>query len=132
MEGKCLCGAITLSTKQTSDVEVCHCHMCRQWGGGPLLAVHCGSEVEISGRNQLTVFDSSKWAERGFCSACGTHLFYRLKGSNDYSIPVGLFQDQNHFKMKEQIFIDKKPSYYEFANKTPVLTETEVFEKYVK
>ncbi len=130
MEGKCLCGAVAIVAKAATDVEVCHCGMCRRWGGGPLIAIHCGTDVKISGVENVTQFASSAWAERGFCKTCGTHLFYRLKPANEYIVPAGLFQNQNGFELKEQIFIDKKPAYYDFANSTNTLTEAQVFEKY--
>ena len=38
--------------------------------------------------------------------------------------------DGTGFEFKEQIFIDRKPSYYEFANQTENLTEAEVFAKF--
>jgi hypothetical protein len=104
--------------------------MCQRWGGGPLLAVHCGSEVVITGLPNVTVFQSSEWAERGFCASCGTHLYYRLRAANEYIVPVGLFRDGTQFRFDEQIFVDQKPSYYEFANSTARLTEAEVFAKY--
>jgi len=33
---------------------------CRRWGGGPLLAVRCGSDVTIEGAGAVGVFDSSQ------------------------------------------------------------------------
>lgn len=130
LEGQCLCGAVGVTAKALKHVEVCHCGMCRTWGGGPLLAVNCGSELQLSGREHVGVFASSEWAERGFCKVCGTHLYYRFKQADLHMLPVGLFGDTNGFEVKEQIFIDKKPSYYAFANQTAVLTEAQVFEKY--
>ncbi len=130
MEGKCLCGAVTIIAKVATDVEVCHCGMCRRWGGGPLIAIHCGTDVQIFGVENITQYASSAWAERGFCKTCGTHLFYLLKPGSEYIVPAGLFQDQSGLELKEQIFIDKKPAYYDFANSTNTLTEAQVFEKY--
>ncbi len=130
MQGKCLCGAVTMTTKATTEVEACHCGMCRRWGGGPLIAIHCGDDVKIEGSDHVSAFNSSMWAERAFCKTCGTHLYYKLKQASEFIVPAGLFQDQQGFELKEQIFIDKKPSYYEFSNKTRVMTEAEVFEKY--
>ncbi len=43
---------------------------------------------------------------------------------------AGLFDDQEMFVFDNQVFIDKKPSFYSFTNKTNDLTEAEVFEKY--
>ena len=97
MKGSCLCGAVAVSAPDQTEVAACHCGMCRRWGGGPLLAVHCGHDVHISGTEQVTVFKSSEWAERGFCSRCGTHLFYRVVQGNEYIVPVGLFGDAMPF-----------------------------------
>ena len=77
------------------------------------------------------MFNSSEWAERGFCSRCGSHLFYRLKETGHYAVPVGVFDDQEQLVFESQIFIDHKPSFYSFANETEDLTEAQVFEKYV-
>jgi len=127
----CLCGAIGMSIKNISpSVGVCHCHMCRKWGGGPLFAVDCGSDVSFTGEAKASVYDSSAWAERGFCKDCGSHLFYHLKESNQYMIPAGLFNDVIQFEFDHQVFIDEKPGYYCFSNKTEELTGEEVFARY--
>lgn len=121
--GKCLCGAISFTVIHMNDaVDACHCSMCRKWGGGPLMSVDCGTDVIFDGAENISVYDSSAWAERGFCSKCGSHLFYRLKDNNEYQIPVGLFEDQDHFNFDLQVFIDSKPSFYSFANETREMT----------
>jgi hypothetical protein len=130
MKGTCLCGSVSIAAAEHADMTACHCGMCQRWGGGPLLSVHCGSDVKITGAEDVSVFKSSDWAERAFCSKCGTHLYYRLIPANEYIVPAGLFQIGTEFKFREQIFIDKKPPYYEFSNQTTQLTETEVFAKY--
>lgn len=129
--GHCLCGAVRITAKSIStSVGACHCGMCRRWGGGAFLAVDCGTDVTIEGEDAITVFDSSQWAERGFCSRCGSHLFYRLKGNQQYIVPVGLFDDDERFELKSQVFIDEKPRYYAFANETSDMTGAEIFAKY--
>lgn len=130
MEGKCLCGAVSIQANENKEVEACHCEMCRRWGGGPLMAIHCGSDVSITGAEYVSEFESSAWASRAFCKNCGTHLFYRYKPESQHIIPVGLFQNIDDWEFKEQVFIDKKPPFYGFSNKTENLTEKQVFEKY--
>ncbi len=130
MKGSCLCGAVSISAADHTEINACHCGMCQRWGGGPLLSVHCGSDLQISGTEAVAVFKSSDWAERAFCAKCGTHLYYRLIPANEYAVPVGLFQDGTAFRFTEQIFIDKKPHYYTFSDQTSQLTEAEVFAKY--
>lgn len=129
MKGVCLCGSVTIESKNISEFEACHCGMCRRWGGGPFLAVHCDSSIKINGQDTITNYASSEWAERGFCNNCGTHLYYHLKPTDEYIVPVGLFESSDGFSFSKQIFIDQKPDYYNFANKTQELTEQEVFEQ---
>jgi len=129
--GSCLCGAVRITAhKAQNRVGACHCSMCRTWGGGPLMAVDCGTEIEIEGEGHVTVFDSSDWAERGFCSTCGTNLFYRLKQNRQYFIAAGIFSQQGGLTFDHQVFIDEKPDYYEFSNETNNLTGAEVFAKF--
>ena len=92
-----------------------------------MLAVECDADVVIDGSDDVTVFDSSDWAERGFCRRCGTHLYYRLKLDGHYAIPLGLLDNGADWRFNEQIFVDEKPDCYAFANETKNLTGPEVF-----
>lgn len=129
--GSCLCGLVRITAKTNSDsIGVCHCTTCRRWGGGPLFAAECERDVRFEGTEYISIFNSSDWAERGFCSKCGTHLFYRLKQEGHYALPIGLVEDSEHWLLAEQIFIDEKPSFYSFVEKTKNLTGAEVFAQY--
>ena len=125
----CLCGSVKITAKEINPkFTVCHCDSCRAWGGGPFFAVKCGTNVEIEGHEKVTMYESSSWASRGFCSACGTHLFYKLKESGDYNMPVGLFQDLEGLEMAMQYFSDQRPDYYCFSNETKEMTKAEIVE----
>lgn len=130
MKGQCLCGAVSIAVPDRRDIGVCHCAMCRRWGGGPLFAVDCGLEIEITGSEKVKSYASSPWAERAFCSECGSHLYYKLRPTGEYIVPAGLFGDMPEAVLTSQIFIDQKPSYYRFVNETAELTAAEVFAKY--
>ncbi len=129
--GSCLCGAAGISIKTSGrSVGTCHCNMCRKWTGGPLFAIECDGKVHFESNDSISVFSSSDWAERGFCSKCGSHLFYRLKKEEHYAIPVGLLDNSEDLVFDHQIFIDEKPSFYAFANETRNMTGEEVFAEY--
>ncbi len=129
--GSCLCGAVTAHVELSGTrVGACHCSMCRRWGGGPLLAADIGAGVRFDGEEHISVYASSDWAERGFCKHCGTHLFYRLKDQSHYALPVGLIEGELPWHFAEQIFIDEKPVWFEFANDTHNMTGAEVFAKF--
>ncbi|MBN6069889.1 GFA family protein [Aggregatibacter actinomycetemcomitans] len=129
MKGQCLCGAVSISVPANQEVHACHCNMCQRWNGGPLFAFH-SEEIEITGVENITCYQSSEWAERAFCKYCGSHLYYHLLGTQSYEISAGLFSAQTDFKLEDEIFIDRKPAFYELKNDVPKLTEAEVMAKY--
>lgn len=94
-----------------------------------MLAVHCGPNVKFQGADNVAVYASSEWAERAFCRKCGTHLYYKLLATGEYFVPAGSL-DSTDFELASQIYIDKKPHYYSFANQTPMLTEQQVIEQF--
>ena len=132
MKGHCLCGRVTIELEDIHTFEACHCGMCRRWGSGPLMAIHSHAKPNIQGEDSITVYPSSDWAERAFCHTCGTSLYYHQLGSKTYVLSLGLFQEQPNLKFESQIFIDKKPDYYEFANETEYLTEQQLFDKFAE
>ena len=129
MNGHCLCGAVRFTSPDARAIGACHCGFCRRWGGGPLLAVHCGADVRFDGSENIAVYASSSWAERAFCKHCGTHLYYQLLSTGEYFVPAGAFESDD-FDITSQIYVDKKPDYYALANRTPMLTEAQVVAQY--
>ena len=129
--GQCLCGKVKVRAPSLKPyVGACHCDMCRRWASGPLFAVHGGQDVSFEGEEHVAVYSSSEWAERGFCKCCGSNLFYRLKANQLHYLSAGLFSQDENFVFERQVFIDAKPAYYCFANKTKDLTAEEVFARY--
>ena len=54
-----------------------------------------------------------------------------MKENRTHHIPAGLFKDDQDLVFKGQVFIDEKPHYYNFAEKTQNLTGAELFAKFV-
>ncbi len=125
--GRCLCGAVRFQAEDVeTDHHACHCGMCRRWSGGSPLFVARVGKVEFEGDAPAT-FDSSEWAQRGFCRKCGTTLFYLLKPTQSYFMSVGAFDDPARFRLAREIFIDHKPGGYDLAGDHPRWTEAETF-----
>lgn len=120
-QGACLCGKVQLALAASkTQAGACHCSMCRTWsGGGPFLAIHAVPDVEITGGEHITCFQSSPWAERGFCSHCGTNLFYRMKHNGDHMLAAGLFTEAE-LSMGREIFVDQKADWYGFLSEESV------------
>jgi hypothetical protein len=128
MSGGCLCGAVRFTAAPANrEVGACHCSMCRRWSAGPLLVLHCEDTLKVEDTSSLGVYRSSDWAERAFCKQCGTPLYYRLVASNLHFVSAEAFDDRDGYALTSQVFVDEKPAYYDFANKTATMTGAEVF-----
>ncbi|PLX39005.1 MAG: hypothetical protein C0606_00205 [Hyphomicrobiales bacterium] len=131
--GRCLCGAVSFSVSvPRAKFSICHCSMCRRWSAGPFMAVHCKTDLEFADPEPVGWYESSAWAERGFCSRCGTSLFYRLSNSPEGMLAVSAeaFDDKDDLELKQHIYVDQQPSRYAFADDAPRLTEAEVLAKF--
>ncbi|PHR91129.1 MAG: aldehyde-activating protein [Robiginitomaculum sp.] len=98
--------------------------MCQKWAAGPYMAISC-SDVVFESEAALGVYKSSEWGERGFCKTCGTSLFWRMTGY--CGVSEGAFDALGPISFTTEVFIDEKPTHYEFANKTTQMTGAEVF-----
>jgi hypothetical protein len=128
LTGGCLCGAVRFTAAPRHlHVDTCHCGMCRRWSAGPMFTLDCTGTLEIEDTTHLGVYRSSEWAERCFCKQCGTSLFYRLVGKDLCAVSAETIDDKSGFVFTTQIFVDEKPAYYDFANKTKMMTGSEVF-----
>lgn len=129
-EGHCLCGAVSLTARITSDgLMSCHCQQCQRWtGGGPLINVRV-ADVEISGKDAIKHLRISDYGERGFCGTCGSTLYWRMQGGEITTLAVGLFDDQSGWTMKEEIFTDRRPDWLPHFDGASQSTEAEEFAK---
>lgn len=130
LQGRCLCGAVEIVLKGARpEVDICHCAMCRRWGGSFFGGLK-GASFEISGGDAVTSYASSAWAERAFCSTCGSNLWFRFKPSDHYSFLAGLFdippEIDRRMGIEQQIFIDEKPAWYDLVQTSPMKTGAQV------
>lgn len=128
LNGQCLCGAVKfVATPVSAKMGVCHCGMCRRWTGGTFMAVDCGRSVEFESEEKLGRFRGSAWAERLFCVACGSTILWQTQDGKNQSVSIHAFENPESFRFATQIFIDRKPANYDFANETKNMTEAEIF-----
>lgn len=124
--GGCLCGAVRFTARDVhADFHACQCRMCQRWGGGPGFAVATAA-IGFEQDETLVRFVSSDWAERGFCSRCGSSLFYFLKPTTQYNVCVGAFDDPTQFRLTGEIFVDEPHAQFAFAGDHSRQTAAEV------
>ena len=125
ISGHCLCGSVTIVLGHPKrQVELCHCAMCRRWGGA-FYAALSGAEFTLTGEAAIARFRSSEWAERAFCTVCGSNLWYRFVPTGNRSFLAGLFADAAQFPIEREIFIDERAAWCTVAGDHPRLTGAE-------
>ena len=119
VRGHCVCGAVQITIKEYGNfVYTCHCDNCRRMNSGPVLSVDPGPKenVEfIAGKEKISIYIDED-VERGFCSVCGSTLFWHDEAANHYCMNAELFDDViKDATFGLELFYDQKPKYYEFA-----------------
>ncbi|MBZ8118327.1 GFA family protein [Roseovarius sp. LXJ103] len=108
--GKCMCGAVSLTIRSEPDTfNACACDMCRRLTGSQFMSVWVPFEdVTIKDAAQVRTIQSSDWAERGFCGACGSSLWYRPTGGEPgVGLSLGLFDDLSGLAFDGHWYTDK-------------------------
>ena len=67
----------------------------------------------------MTWFQSSERVRRGFCSVCGSSLFWDPVGRDRIAIAMGAFDPPTDTHLGIHIFVAEKGDYYDIADGLP-------------
>ena len=109
LTGGCQCGAVRYAlTSPIEQTNVCHCRMCQKAGGGPFMALaRVPADALEWTRGTPSHFDSSTFARRGFCPACGTPLTYRWT-PQAVSVTVGSLDRPEAVRIARQFGVEAR------------------------
>jgi hypothetical protein len=80
--------------------------MCQRWSGGLFLCFNADAAgVTVDG--PVTRFASSDFAERAFCSVCGSHLWMRDSTGRAYDLMPGLFHELHDQPLRSEVYSDR-------------------------
>jgi hypothetical protein len=100
-------------------VVACHCNQCRKQTGTYMSATAAqDSGLKLVEDRGLKWFRSSDMARRGFCSECGSVLFWKGDGRDYTSIAAGSIDGKTGAPLDGHIFCDDAGDYYEIAGGT--------------
>jgi hypothetical protein len=108
LAGHCLCGAVTIRVAGDHDPRpgACHCRMCQRWSGGLFLCFNADADgVTVEG--PVARYMSSDFAERAFCSVCGSHLWMRNITGKGYDLMPGLFDAVRDQPLRSEVYSDR-------------------------
>ena len=126
LKGRCLCGAVDITLENAHrEIDMCHCTMCQQWTGSMYAGIE-GEDFTVTGGEHVTAYRSSNWAERAFCSKCGSCLWYMFLPTGNRTFLAGLFDLPPGRSIKQQIFVDEKPDWYDLAQDSQMKTGPEI------
>ena len=130
VHGKCLCGAVTISGRMAvREIQACHCVQCQTWtGGSPYYVVRIADAV-VQGEEAIGHYHASAHGERGFCTACGTTLFWRMQGAPISSIAAGMLSHERGLRVTHEIFVDRRADWQRPFDGASQSTEAQEFDR---
>ena len=120
-QGSCLCGSVRFKVKGSIGAPVaCHCVQCRKQSGHYFASANVRkTDLEVSETEHLTWFQSSAKVRRGFCSKCGSWLFWDPPARDWISVAMGAFDGSTATRLERHIFVAEKGDYYDIADGLP-------------
>lgn len=123
--GRCLCGAVKFEVHgELLPVINCHCSKCRRFNGNVGAYASTGRENLV-----MTKEDGLKWYRseqdetpdvyRGFCSECGSGLFWDPRGKKNISVAAGSLDEPTHLETVRHVWVAQKGDYYMISDDLP-------------
>lgn len=120
-KGSCLCGAVRFSASgRLRGVIYCHCSQCRKQSGHYYAATNVAvDDLAVEGGEKITWYEASTFAKRGFCSVCGSALFWKHNEADEISVMAGAFEQPSGLEAEAHIFVADKGDYYTIDDGLP-------------
>ncbi len=121
LKGSCNCGAVKFTlAQQPTDATACHCTQCRKQSGHFFASANLPkTAVHLEDDRLITWYQSSEKVRRGFCSKCGSWLFWEPIFKDWTSVALGSIDGQSGVQLERHIFVAHKGDYYTLADGLP-------------
>lgn len=119
--GSCLCGAIRFEvTGPLASPDACHCTDCRKVSGHYFASTDVPrAALTLHGSDKITWYASSEKVRRGFCSICGSSLFWDPIERDWTAIAMGAFDTATETSLGKHIWVADKADYYDISDGLP-------------
>ncbi|MCX8954200.1 GFA family protein [Ruegeria sp. NA] len=120
-KGSCLCGSVAFTIDgDLSPPSVCHCGQCRRQSGHVWASTSTHKDnLSFSASDTLSWYCASDIARRGFCSKCGSFLFWQHNQEDTISISMGALDAPTGLSLSKHIFVADKGDYYDITDDLP-------------
>ena len=125
VKGSCECKGVMFELiGELRDVVFCHCSQCRKTSGHYWAATQVSKgNLNLIKATSLSWYDSSDKARRGFCSVCGSSMFYERKGIDKISVSAGSLEIPTSLDRMRHIYVASKGDYYDISDDLPQFEE---------
>ena len=125
VKGSCECQSVVFELiGELRDVVFCHCSQCRKTSGHYWAATQVSKgNLNLIKATSLSWYDSSDKARRGFCSVCGSSMFYERKGIDKISVSAGSLEIPTSLDRMRHIYVASKGDYYDISDDLPQFEE---------
>lgn len=116
--GGCLCGAVRYVVRgPLRDVVNCHCRQCQRTHGNYAAYSACArTDLVLLENRGLKWYASSERARRGFCSECGSSLFWEPAGKDSICVAAGSIDPPTGLKTVRHIYTADQGDYYQICD----------------
>jgi hypothetical protein len=121
-EGGCLCGAIRYrATSAPIRGVMCHCPQCRKSSGAPALTfVHFPAKSFMWLKGEPKRYQSSEYAQRGFCPDCGSTLSMDEEVLADRMlVTIGSLDEPGRAHIDDHVWTKDRVPWFDTTDKLP-------------
>ncbi|MYN09213.1 GFA family protein [Pseudoduganella aquatica] len=116
LTGSCLCGAVAYRAEgPVRHASHCYCTMCRKQHGaaaGSYANVAAAGFTIERGAERVTEYASSSHGRRGFCSVCGSNLYWRSTEAPDrIAVTLGTLEPEFSGPVEREWHTGQKPNW---------------------
>jgi len=128
-KGRCLCGQVQFEIHgELRGIVNCHCSKCRKFHGN--YGAYTSVKVEnlaITEKTSLKWFksptDETANVHRGFCSECGSSLFWHPKDQPYIAIAAGSLDSPTNLNTIGHVWCSQKADFYKIEDDLPQFDE---------
>ena len=129
IKGRCLCGQVQFQLHgKIRGVVNCHCSKCRKFHGNYGAYTSIKMEyLKITEQASLKWFksltDETPNVHRGFCSECGSSLFWHPKDQPYIAVAAGSLESPTNLETIGHVWCSQKTDFYKIEDNLPQFDE---------
>ena len=116
-----MCGAVRFEVDgELPPPNACHCSRCRRVSGHFWVSTDVRRDaLTVEGEEHVRWYHTADDVRRGFCTTCGSALFWDAMERDTIAIGMGAFETPTGAQLSHHIYVANKGDYYEITDGLP-------------